>query len=134
MSQKYFNNIAIFQKITTQNFSISYQLLHGHRDVPTVQNALSSTSLATEKKRINHADSHGLSCNSTPAQHPHQYQNLGTNSHPQCCARLPFTVLGNSCHYSSIHRKLGVSENIYGINFQLWKRECITSSGVYMYV
>lgn len=76
-----------------------------------MQNVLPSTSSAA--KRINHADSHGLLCNSTPAQHPHQYQNLGTNSHPQCCARFPFTVLGNSRHYSSIHRKLGVSENIF---------------------
>lgn len=52
-------------------------------------------------------------CNRSPAQHPHHYQNLGINSHPQCCIRLPFTVLGNSHHYSSIHRKLGLSDNIF---------------------
>lgn len=54
-----------------------------------------------------------LLCNCTPAQHPHHYQNMGTNSHPQCCIRLPFTMLGNSLHYSSIHKKLGISDNIF---------------------
>lgn len=52
-------------------------------------------------------------CNRTPVQQLHHYQNLGTNSHLQCCIRLPFTVWGNSRHYSFIHGKLGVSDNIF---------------------
>jgi len=46
-----------------------------------------------------------------------------TNSYSQCCIRLLLTVLGNSCHYSSIHRKLGISDICeIGINFQLQKQ------------
>lgn len=108
----YKNNIEIFLKSTILNFSISYQLLHGHRAVPMVQNIPSSTSLAREEKIFIMWTVTAFLCNCTPAQHPHNCQYLGTNSLLNAVSDS-FLLLGNSHHNSFTRRKSRVSDNIF---------------------